>query len=77
MVLVVETVLGVGMLAVGALGYRHAHGLSRFSEQIDAIGSTTNWDEVEPAGWKVHLYRVSFVLLAGLGGLFVLGGVLK
>lgn len=41
---------------------------ARFSERIDAIGSTTPWTRVEPAEWKVTLTRWLglFVVAAGL-----------
>ncbi|WP_188852513.1 hypothetical protein [Haloarcula argentinensis] len=42
----------------GALMYRYAYGITKFNEQLDAIGSTTRSGEVEPADWNVMLTRV-------------------
>jgi len=60
---------GLLVVAVGGGLYRVARPLARFSEQLDAIGSTTPADEVEPADWKVWLYRGIAVLIvvAGIG----------
>ncbi|WP_266075844.1 hypothetical protein [Haladaptatus caseinilyticus] len=45
-----ETVLfGLAGLLFGAVDYRYSYHLVRFSEQLDAIGSTRSWNEVEPA----------------------------
>ncbi|MFW5939707.1 MAG: hypothetical protein ACOCSD_04145 [Halolamina sp.] len=63
-----------GLLAVGIGGalYRFARPLARFNEQIDAIGSTTPTEEVEPAVWKVVLYRL-FALLFTVSGVLLVG----
>lgn len=62
---------GLLVVAVGGGLYRFARPLARFSEQLDAIGSTTSADEVEPADWKVWLYRAIAVLIVVAGvGLF-------
>ena len=37
----------------GFVVMKWAYELSRFGEQIDAIGSKRKWSEVEPADWKV------------------------
>ena len=58
--------LGLVLLVGGAVGARYAHVLARFDEQIDSIGSTRRWDEVEPATWKV-----AFVLFAGVVGFLI------
>lgn len=61
------------VLVFGCLfGFRFAYELARLSEQLDAIGSTTPWDEIEPAGWKVFLYRVGTAggALVGAGIVF-------
>lgn len=42
----------------GALMYRYAYGITKFNEQLDAIGSTTRSGEVKPADWNVMLTRV-------------------
>ena len=62
---------GVALLAVGLANYRYAYRITWFGEQLDAIGSTTQASEVEPAYWNVALTR--FVgILAALTGLFLL-----
>ncbi|MFC6737321.1 hypothetical protein [Halolamina salina] len=59
------------VVAAGAVLYYFARPLARFSEQLDAIGSTTPAHEVEPAGWKVWLYRgIAIVLVVAGIGLF-------
>lgn len=65
--------LAVLAALVGGLGYRYAYGLARFGEQVDAIGSTTRPEEVEPAGWKVFLTKLLFgaTAVAGLVWLLV------
>ncbi|WP_435333127.1 hypothetical protein [Haloarchaeobius sp. TZWWS8] len=58
-----------GTLATGGglLGYHYARPLSRFSEQLDAIGSTTDPATVEPAEWKVALNKLVSVVVALVG----------
>ncbi|GAA0244849.1 hypothetical protein ACFFQF_04255 [Haladaptatus pallidirubidus] len=68
--------LGLASIVVGAVGYRFSYHLSRFSEQLDSVGSTTPWDEVEPAGWKVLLTQIGFVFLGVFGLFWVLSGLL-
>ncbi|WP_256297386.1 hypothetical protein [Haloarchaeobius salinus] len=63
-----------GVVAVfGVVGYRYAYELSRFSEQLDAIGSKRAAAEVEPADWKVALERGVSGLLAIVGAGMVVG----
>lgn len=52
--------IGSGLLlfCFGPLVYTVARPFARFSEQMDAIGSTTPWEEVEPAKWKVMIFRL-------------------
>jgi len=61
-------IVGLLMSIGGAIVYRYARALTRFSEQIDAIGSTTDPAEVEPAGWNVFLTKAlaAFFVLFGL-----------
>jgi hypothetical protein len=66
-----RALLGLALLVGGAVSARYAHVLARFDEQLDAIGSTRSWDEVEPATWKVTLTLFSAIIVALLG-LFVL-----
>ncbi|WP_227355223.1 hypothetical protein [Haladaptatus salinisoli] len=53
---------------------RDAYHLSRFGEQLDAIGSTTPVDEVEPANRRVVLAQFCFLFLAALGAFTALSG---
>jgi hypothetical protein len=66
-----------GLLALfgGSGMYYYAEGLTRFSEQLDAIGSTTPIDEVEPAGWNVMLTRLVGALITFAGLALVVGGL--
>lgn len=64
-----QVFVGLLMIVGGTIGYRYARPLTRFSEQIDAIGSTTDPSEVEPAGWNVFLTKA-------FAALFVLFGLL-
>ena len=61
-----RALLGLVLLVGGAVGARYAHVFAKFDEQIDSIGSTRRWDEVEPATWKV-----AFVLLSGVIGFLI------
>lgn len=61
-------VLAVLAVLVGGLGFRYAYRIAQIEERIDAIGSTTPWEEVEPAGWKVFLNKLLFGA-AGVAGL--------
>ncbi|MXR19962.1 hypothetical protein [Halobacterium bonnevillei] len=61
--------LGLAIAAVGVLDLRHAHGVARFEERLDAIGSATDASTVEPAAWKVQLTKL-------LGGVTVAFGVI-
>ncbi|WP_458190531.1 hypothetical protein [Haladaptatus sp. NG-WS-4] len=50
-------------IAIGLLGYRYAYHLSLFGERLDAIGSKTPADEVEPTNWRVLLTQLSVLFL--------------
>ena len=67
-----------GLLALvgGPLMYYYAEGLTRFSEQLDAIGSTRPMEEVEPAGWNVLLTRLVGAVITVAGLALVVGGLL-
>ncbi|MFU1780933.1 hypothetical protein ACM16X_06100 [Haloarcula japonica] len=58
--------LGPLMTIGGALMYRYAYGITKFNEQLDAIGSTTRSSEVEPADWNVMLTK----LVGAAGSIF-------
>jgi hypothetical protein len=62
-------------IGFGILTFRFAYGIARFSEQWDAIGSKTSWDEVEPADWNVMLTKASGLVLVGLGPYFIVSGL--
>lgn len=68
--------LGLVLLVGGTVGYRYAYELARFGERVDSIGSTTQWNEVEPAHWNVYLNKVIAVTAALIGGLVLLGSLL-
>lgn len=65
-------VLGPFVVLLGAGIFKFAYGLTRFNEQLDAIGSTTKSSEVEPAGWNVALTRFVGAVIAGGGLLWIL-----
>jgi len=65
---------GLCLVVIGAVGFRYARGITRFGEQMDAIGSTTRMSEVEAADWNVALTKIGSVVLA-LVGLGMLVGV--
>ena len=67
-----------GLLALvgGTTIYYYAEGLTRFSEQLDAIGSKTRMEEVEPADWNVALTRFAGAVVAFVGLALVVGGLL-
>ena len=60
------------MILLGSVITSFAYPLTRFNEQVDAIGSTTPAEEVEPAMWNVMLTRLLGIALAGGGVLWVL-----
>ena len=66
--MLVGILLGLLVTGVGLAVAFKPYPVARFNERLDAIGSTTPWDEVEPAGWRVTLTRCT-----GLG--FVIVGV--
>ncbi len=70
-------VFGAFLLGSGALFALYPYRLARFSEQLDAIGSTTRLSEVEPAGWKVSLNRIGGVTCALVGALVLVLGILN
>lgn len=75
MIEVGKTLFGLVLLVGGVFAYRYAYELSRLSERLDSIGSTTSWDEVEPANGRVLLSQLTGVIVAGVGVLMVLGGI--
>ncbi|MFC4245931.1 hypothetical protein ACFOZ7_02755 [Natribaculum luteum] len=70
-----QAFVGLACLVGGVLGYRYAYELAQLNERLDAIGSTTSWDAVEPANWKVILYQFGSIVIAGVGGLALLAGL--
>jgi len=67
---------GLPVIGAGVLIFRYAYGITRFGEQLDAIGSKTSWDEVEPAEWNVLLTKGAGVVVALFGLYLVVMGVL-
>lgn len=68
---------GIGLLILGLLQNRFPHGLSLLNEQLDSIGSRTDLDDIEPAGWRVKLtYWSSYVWLVLGIGMIILAGFL-
>ena len=68
-------VLGPFVVALGAGIFKFAYGLTRFNEQLDAIGSTTKSSEVEPAGWNVAITRFVGAAIAVGGLLWILSSL--
>lgn len=63
--------VGLILIAIGLPGAIWPYNVARFQEQMDSIGSTRPWHEVEPAEWRVFLTRILSVGMC-LIGLFVL-----
>ncbi|WP_229113420.1 hypothetical protein [Halapricum desulfuricans] len=61
-------VFGVMITIWGLLMVWKPYRISRFEEQLDAIGSKRRLSKVEPAEWKVKITRRGglFVVLIGL-----------
>lgn len=68
--------LGLLLVGGGAAGHRYAYEVTRFGEQLDAIGSTTRSSEVEPTDWNVMVTKLCSVA-AVVVGLAVLVGALR
>jgi len=65
------------LLAIfGVISYRYAYALSKFGEQLDAIGSTTRSSQVEPADWNVLLTKLTGAGAAVFGVGWLLASVL-
>ncbi|WP_336359589.1 hypothetical protein [Haladaptatus sp. ZSTT2] len=67
--------VGIFFLLGGFLAARWPYRFARFSERIDAIGSTTPRDQVEPAEWNVLLTRVLDIAMILVGSLAVLSSL--
>ncbi|KAA9400089.1 hypothetical protein Har1130_00685 [Haloarcula sp. CBA1130] len=57
--------------------YRYAYGVTKFSEQLDAIGSTTRSSAVEPADWNVMLTKLAGAAGGVFGLIWFLSAVLR
>ncbi|WP_227353060.1 hypothetical protein [Haladaptatus salinisoli] len=68
----VAGVVGSVLLGLGLLGVRHAYGVARFEERLDAVGSARRTGSVEPAEWNVALTRVLGGCLAAVGAAILL-----
>lgn len=67
--------MGIALIGVGAVIYRYAYAITRFSEQLDAIGSTRGVSNVEPATWNVILTKGLAALCFLLGSFFLMGAI--
>jgi len=67
---------GILLVVFGVVSFRYARGITRFGEQIDAIGSTTPMSEVEAADWNVGLTKVISAILAVVGLGMLVGALL-
>lgn len=76
MVALAQVVVGLVFLAVGGVGVKYSYRLSRFDEQLDAIGSTTSYSEVEPAAWKVVATKAVAAFVGALGAVTLIAGLL-
>jgi hypothetical protein len=65
--------LAVLLVVFGVPSVVWPYELARVSEQLDSVGSTRRWEDVEPAGWKVTLTRVSGAAMVAVG--LVLAGL--
>jgi hypothetical protein len=63
---------GLLLVAFGLLGAVWPYKVTRFGEQMDAIGSKRSLSDVEPADWNVMLTRIvgGVCILFGLGVTF-------
>lgn len=75
--MIYEALAGVALLSISIVGHQYAYQLARWSERLDSIGSTTEWDDVEPAFWKVLLYQIGGIIGAGVGAILLLMAVVS
>ncbi|WP_410766145.1 hypothetical protein [Haloferax sp. DFSO60] len=59
--------VGVMFLAIGLPGAVFPYRVTKLGERIDAFGSKTPRDDVEPAEWNVTLTRFGGVFATALG----------
>lgn len=71
-----QVFVGVVLLALGGVGVKYSYQLSQFDEQLDAIGSTTSYGEVEPAAWKVLATKAVAAVVGVLGAVTLVAGLL-
>ncbi len=76
MVALAQVVVGLVLLAVGGVGVKYSYRLSRFDEQLDAIGSTRSVGDVEPAAWKVLGTKAVAAFVGLLGAVTLVVGLL-
>jgi len=69
-------IFGMFLMLIGGVSFKFAHGMARFGEQLDAIGSKRRWSEVEPADWNVALTKFGGALAFVIGLLMLLTGIL-
>lgn len=68
--------LGLLLLAAGGFAYRFARPVASFTEHVDAVGSKRR-GKIQPADWKVSLYRYGGAVGALLGAALVGRGLLS
>lgn len=71
MVAVSEAPAGAGLVVFGVWVAKKPRAWANFGEQLDAIGSTRDANEVTAAEWNVQLTKYSGVAFALVGALVV------
>lgn len=77
MVVLKGLLVGTIPIAIGVLVYRYAYRITKFAEQLDAIGSKTPLSSVEPAEWNVMLTKGIAVMLVIFGGWVLFGAMIS
>lgn len=65
--------IGIIIVLFGLLGAIWPYQLTRFNEQMDAIGSKRRASDVEPAEWNVMLTRIFSVVMIFIGIVVLFG----
>lgn len=63
-------ILGLFLVVFGTIGVTRPYVVAKWEEKMDAIGSTTSLDSVEPTELKVSVTRTKFVIPLLLGLMF-------
>lgn len=64
---------GAIVVVIGLLGAIWPYRVARSQEALDAIGSTRNVSEVEPAGWMITLTRIVGIVAIAAGFMILFG----